>query len=72
MVLDSTNINKYGSGIKIRLIELGMTQKELANIVGIDAKHLSKIVTGKKKGWKYRDKIDDVLKNTTSRRIKIV
>ena len=62
-------LNIYGVNVKKRLIELDMTQKELAEKVGTSEVYLSYIMNGKKGGWKYRGKIDEVLKNTKSRRI---
>ena len=62
-------LNIYGLEVKKRLLEIGMSQKELAEKVGTSEVYLSYIVTGQKKGWKYRDKINEVLKNTKSRRV---
>jgi len=69
VINNNTILNDYGINIKKRIIEIGITQRELASMVGIDEKHLSKIVRGVKKGWKYRDKIDEVLKNTKSKSV---
>ncbi|WP_207689092.1 transcriptional regulator [Criibacterium bergeronii] len=46
-----------------------MTQRELAKIVGISDKNMSKILCGDRKGWKHRDRINEVLESTKSRRI---
>jgi len=62
MINNNTILNDYGINIKKRIIEIGITQRELASMVGIDEKHLSKIVRGVKKGWKPT-------KSVTSRRI---
>ena len=51
----------YGKKIKTRLIELEMTQKELAQMVGIDVTYISKIIAGVKGGWKYRQRINEIL-----------
>lgn len=51
----------YGMKIKKRLIELGMTQKELGKIVGVDETYISKIIAGVKGGWKHREKINKIL-----------
>ncbi|MGP1597820.1 transcriptional regulator [Peptoanaerobacter stomatis] len=69
MIKDKAVLNSYGLEVKRRLLEIGITQKEFAQMVGINEKHFSKIVTGKKKGWKYRDKIKYLLDNTKSRRV---
>jgi len=68
-MLKNTIINSYGVQVKKRIVELGITQKELAKKADVPEKYLSKIITGQKKGWKYRDRIDEILKNTKSRRI---
>lgn len=59
--------NTYGIKVKKRLIELDMSQKELAEKVGISTPNLNEILKGKRKGWKHRDKIDFVLENEPSR-----
>lgn len=53
----------YGDKVKIKLIEIGMRQKELADIIGISEANLSSILSGKRKGWKHRDAIEYTLKN---------
>lgn len=62
-------LNIYGVKVKKRLIEMDMTQKELSEQVGISEENLSIILSGKRKGWKHRDRINEVLENTKSRRI---
>lgn len=62
-------LNLFGVNVKKRLIEIDMTQKELASALGISNTNLNDILSGRKKGWKYRDKIDEVLKNTKSKRV---
>lgn len=62
-------LNIYGVKIKKRLIEIDMSQKELAKRVGISSSNLNEILNGKRKGWKHRDKIDEILTNTKSRRV---
>lgn len=59
----------YGTKVKKRLIEIGMTQKELSKQLGISQENLSIILSGRRSGWKHRDRIDEILKNTKSRRI---
>ena len=39
----------YGNNIKIILDEIGMSQQELADLVGTDASHLSKIISGRRR-----------------------
>lgn len=57
--------NIYGIITKKRLVELEMSQKELSAEAGVSETYLSKILSGKKKGWKYRKKIDEVLEKST-------
>jgi len=47
--------------IKKRLIDIRMTQEDLANRVGCSRGYLNCIINGKKNGWKVRDRINEVL-----------
>ena len=51
----------YGISIKKRLLDIDMSQKELATLVGIDPKRMSDIVRGTRALHKYREKIERVL-----------
>lgn len=51
----------YGNLIKKRLIDIRMTQEDLANRVGCSRGYLNCIINGKKNGWKVRDRINEVL-----------
>lgn len=51
----------YGNMVKKKLIDMGMRQKELAEMVGCSKIYMSYIITGKKSGWKYREKINKIL-----------
>ena len=51
----------YGNMVKKKLIDKGMRQKELAEMVGCSKIYMSYIITGKKSGWKYREKINEIL-----------
>ncbi|EJU21467.1 DNA-binding helix-turn-helix protein [Peptoanaerobacter stomatis] len=64
-----SNINSYGLEVKQRLLEIGMTQKELSQKIGISEVNLSIILSGRRSGWKHRDKIKYLLDNTKSRRV---
>lgn len=46
-----------GEAINKRLIELNMTQRELAEIIGTSEVYLSMILRGERAGYKYIDKI---------------
>lgn len=47
--------------IKTRLIELNMTQRELANKVGVNENYLTDILNGRRSGKKYMDSINKEL-----------
>lgn len=55
-------LTPFGKKVKKRLIDLGMTQVELAKEVGITDKYLYKILHGYRSGAKYIEKIRIVLK----------
>lgn len=48
--------------VKIRLIELEMTQVELAKALGTSKQYLHLILTGERSGEKYIEKIKEILK----------
>lgn len=52
----------FGKAIKKRLIELDMTQAELAKMLGMTRQELSRMLKGKRPGYKYREKMLQVLK----------
>ena len=54
-------ISNFGKEIKIRLIELNMTQRELAEKVGVNENYLTDIVNGRRSGKKYRPAITAIL-----------
>ncbi|MDO4765194.1 MAG: helix-turn-helix transcriptional regulator [Eubacteriales bacterium] len=51
----------YGTKVKNRLVEMGMTQTELSQMVGIKTPYLTYILTGERGGWKHRQKINEIL-----------
>ena len=51
----------YVNMVKKKLIDVGMKQKELAELVGCSKNYMNYIITGKKSGWKYRKKINEIL-----------
>lgn len=53
---------EFGKIIKKRLIELEMTQTQLAEILGMSRQDLSRMLKGKRPGYKYRKKMLKVLK----------
>lgn len=63
---DLTQIKKdnirYGKKVKKRLIDLGMSSKELAEKLQVDPRYVSKIIRGERSGLKYRNRIGKILK----------
>lgn len=55
-------LTNYGKQVKHKLIEMNMTQVELAQMVGTSKQYLGKILFGERSGNMYIDKIDRVLK----------
>ena len=53
--------NNFGKKVKIKLIELDMTQVELADMLGIGKQYLWKILSGERSGEKYIEDITKIL-----------
>jgi transcriptional regulator with XRE-family HTH domain len=51
----------FGLEIRKKLLELGMTQRELAELVGASEEYIWHITHGRRKGTKYITKITEVL-----------
>lgn len=51
------NTNLFGVTVKKRLIELKMTQRELAKKLNMNENYLTDVLAGRKSGAKYRDNI---------------
>lgn len=47
----------FGVQVKKRLIELNMTQRQLAGEIGVNENYLTDILQGRRSGTKYRDAI---------------
>ena len=47
--------------IKSARLKAGMTQKELAEALGIKGCYLTEMLYGVRPGWKYREQIEDIL-----------
>lgn len=61
---DKNNSNskpKFGIEVKKKLIELNMTQRQLAALVGVNENYLTDILNGRRSGKKYRSKITKIL-----------
>lgn len=54
-------LTQYGKCVKHRLIELEMTQAELAKQVGTTKQYLGKIIHGERSGAMYLEAINQVL-----------
>lgn len=53
---------KYGKQVKKRLVDLGMTSKDLAAKLHVDPRYISKIIRGERSGLKYRNRIREILR----------
>lgn len=60
--MKEVKINEFGKIIKKRLIELDMSQAELADLLGVSRQNLCRMLKGKRPGYKYRNKMLEVLK----------
>ncbi len=54
-------LTPYGKEVKHKLIELNMTQVELAESIGTSKQYLGKILFGERSGSMYVDKINEVI-----------
>lgn len=52
----------FGIEIRKKLLELGMSQKELANQIGASENYIWHITHGRRKGTKYISQIIEILK----------
>ena len=61
---DYTGVSKMADVkiVKKRLIELEMTQVQLANILGTSPQELCRMLKGKRPGYKYRKQMLKILK----------
>ena len=60
--MTDVNTKEFDKIIKKRLIELEMTQSELADILGMTRQDLCRMLKGRRPGYKYRKKMLKVLK----------
>ena len=51
-----------GKNIKIELLKLGITQRELANFLGFNESYISLLISGKRKNKTFSDWVKKVLK----------
>ena len=60
--MEDIRAKEFGKVIKKRLIELEMTQAELAEMLGMTRQDLSRMLKGRRPGYKYRKQMMKVLK----------
>lgn len=53
---------KFGIEVKKKLVELNMTQRELAKKLQMNENYLTDILSGRRSGKKYKAKIIEILK----------
>ena len=56
-----------GTRIKIGLLKLGITQRELADFLGFDESYISLLISGKRKNRIFNDWVENVLKINLSK-----
>lgn len=61
MAGQKNKLTPLGKEIKKRLIDMGMTQKELAAMLGVKRAYISRIMYGNRTGKKYRKAIAEIL-----------
>lgn len=54
-------LTPFGKEVKKRLIDMDMTQVELAAMLGIKKQYITKILCGERKESKYVKKISEIL-----------
>lgn len=55
-------LTPFGRRVKKRLIDMGMTQVELASMLGTNRQYVNKILCGERSGKKYVGEISKLLK----------
>lgn len=59
--MSEIKLTDFGKKVKIRLIEMNMTQVELADYLKISKQYLHRILSGDRSGTKYINKIKKLL-----------
>lgn len=54
----------FGKKVKKRLVDKGMTSKELAKMLNVDPRYISMIICGRRSGIKYKKRIMEILDMT--------
>lgn len=60
-------IPTYGKQIKIKLVEIGTTQKAISQKISMSSKYLNKIITGRRSGTTYLPSIERTLNTTEAK-----
>lgn len=60
--IKQVGLTPFGRKVRKRLIDMEMTQVELATLLGCKKQYLYKILTGQRSGKKYRNQIEIILK----------
>lgn len=71
MSKDKRSITPFGQKCKKRLIELNMTQKELADILGVKKQYITDVFRGARSGEKYIEKIEEILELNKADKIRL-
>ena len=61
MTADVEATVEFGKKVKRRLLDVGMTSRELAELLNVRPQYISSICTGRRSGIKYRRKIMEIL-----------
>lgn len=64
----TSELEKRNKQIKKKLIDLDMSQKTLAAMIGIAPAYLNDVLSGRKSGKKYEDRIIQILSDEEQRR----
>lgn len=59
--MQKRQITPFGKEMKRRLLELEMSQEELASLVGTSPQYINHIIYGERSGEKYLDSIEQIL-----------
>lgn len=61
MAVQKMKLTPFGKKVKKRLIDMGMTQTELAALLGVNKVYVTMILYGQRSGKKYQGEIMRIL-----------
>ena len=61
MKAEQTKLTAFGRAVKKRLIDMDLTQVELAAMLGTNKQYIQKILCGERSGKKYIEQITRIL-----------